>query len=1189
MKRNAIFLAMLSIMALWLSGCITSSSPKTSEVTIKVGDSQTFTVSGVGNGPYTWTKAGIPVSGNTTASYTYTALLEDLGTFSIKVTTKDSLNVTSSLVWTVNVVNDLPPIANAGPDQNLYFGTLVQLDGSLSSDPEGQPLYYLWEIVGRPAGSSASLDNPNAEKPTFVPDKQGAYTIRLIVNDGRLTSSADTVIINSFTDYGPPTANAGPDQSIVFGNMVSLDGSASTDPEGTPLTYMWAIDSGPAGSAAALDDPTSMTPKFTPDKKGVYVVSLVVSNGLYDSGIDLVTIVVYNTMPVARAGADVTIADLGGSTTLDGSLSSDPDGDPISYSWTIISRPYGSTAALSDPSIVNPTFTPDKKGAYTIQLVVSDGDLFSNADTVIVTCSNHVPVANAGTPIHIPFGNTAQLNGSATDPDSDPMTYAWTITDKPSGSIAMLSNATILNPTFRPDVQGTYTLSLVATDNTGLSSAPSFVTVSTENHQPVADAGDDIIMPSNTSVGLNGSGTDADSDPLTFTWRVITAPMGSGGDSTISDLNIANPTFTPDKKGDYQLGLIVNDGQIDSAESTMKIHVINNPPVADAGPTQNVHYSTRFVTLDGSGSFDVDGDPLTYSWRIVSKPSGSTAVIVNPTDIHPTITLDVPQGSWVIGLTVNDGAIDSAESTVSLNYIENQPVANAGPNQSRHTAYGVPNTFQLDGSGSSDLDGDALTYAWTLKSAPSGSTAALSNRYIVNPTITADKVGAYVIGLIVNDGLMNSAESTVTITYTNNTPVANAGPNQSKHSPLTFQLDGSGSSDLDGDPLAYTWRVISKPSGSASVLSSTNIVNPTITADKLGSYVIGLTASDGFVNSTENTVTLTVTNAAPVANAGPNQSRHTSLTFQLDGSGSSDGDSDPLTYSWRIISKPSGSASVLSSTTIVNPTITTDRPGAYSIGLTVNDGWVNSTESTVTITYTNNAPVANAGTYADVLYANRNGVTLNGGASSDPDGDAITYAWTMTGKPSGSAAALANANTATPSFNMDVPGTYSFSLVVSDAWVSSSASTASVSSSMSALSTNWDDNVMSPWYQITKSNMGTCGIATNESHSSPRSFRTQSCTGVLCGSGTYKFGRDINKYVTTISFWSMTYFTYSYPNVDLYEGSTKLADINNYNSWTQSTYTYNRMFGTLAFQDNGSYAVTGRTWNVDDIVINVWN
>ncbi len=1015
MKRNAILLIMLSVMAIWLSGCITSHSPSDSLVTIKVGDSQKFSVQGFANGPYTWTKNGTIV-GNASASFTYDAVLEDLGTFSIKVSTKDSFNVTNEFVWTVTVVDDLPPVANAGPDQNLIYPNPVQLDGSASLDPEGQPLNYVWEIVGRPEGSSAGLDDPNAENPIFVPDKQGAYTIVLIVNDGRLTSTPDTVIINSYVGYAPPIADAGIDQSVLFGSEVTLDGSNSSDPAEAELTYSWKIDSGPAESAATLDDPTAQKPKFIPDKKGVYVVSLIVNNTVYNSGIDLVVIVVYNNPPIANAGSDTTIADLGGSTTLNGTESSDPDGTALEYTWTIISRPYGSTADLSNPSIATPNFTPDKKGSYIMKLIVSDGDLLSNEDTVIVTCSNHVPTAIAGDPIYLNLGETAQLNGSASDPDSDPMTYLWTITSSPSGSTAALSDATILNPTFTPDVQGSYVFSLVATDNTGLASAPSTVVISTNNHQPVADAGADVIMASNTSALLDGSGTDPDSDPLTYKWRVISAPMGSGGDSTISDVNIAKPTFTPDMRGDYVLGLIVNDGQVDSIESTMKVHVINNQPVADPGANKSAHsaYGTLLVVgLDGSASHDIDGDPLTYKWRIISKPAGSTAALSSTTAVNPTITSNIP-GAYVVGLTVNDGAIESAEVTVTVTYTNAAPTANAGANQSDHRAYGTPLIFTLDGGGSTDGDSDPLGYAWTLKSRPSGSTAT-----IVNPT------------------------------------------------------------------------------------SQT-------------------------------------------------------------------------------------------------PTITTDRPGAYVIGLVVGDGFAASTESTVTVNYTNSGPTADAGTYANVLYANRNGITLNGGASSDPEGDPLSYAWTQTG---GTTVTLNGANTATPWFNMAAPGTYTFSLTVSDGWITSGASTTTVvNSTATDTITTFEGPALFGWTQSSGDYTSSVGTSNALNHTSggSYSFRTVSYNSGSSGrSGWGQISKNYPGPVTSVSIWTAWAkdsdgYT---PNAKLLVNGIERATVTlsgSQNTWQQWTYNFADTVTNIEFRANVEmrYYWFSRKTNrlyFDDITVNYWN
>src|SRR6185369_4668020 len=144
-------------------------------------------------------------------------------------------------------------------------------------------------------------------------------------------------------------------------------------------------------------------------------------------------------------------------------------------------------------------------------------------------------------------------------------------------------------------------------------------------------------------------------------------------------------------------------------------------------------------------------------------------------------------------------------------------------------------TVHLNGSGSSDLNGDTLTYAWSL-SRPLTSSAVLSSMTIVNPTFVADKKGTYVGTLVVNDGNVNSAQSTVTITVPNTAPVANAGSPQTVARGATVTLNGSGSSDVDNDTLTYAWTMTRKPAGSTAALSSATAVSPTFVADKVGTY-----------------------------------------------------------------------------------------------------------------------------------------------------------------------------------------------------------------------------------------------------------------------------------------------------------------------------------------------------------------
>src|SRR5205823_2955371 len=92
------------------------------------------------------------------------------------------------------------PVANAGPDQTVNVGAVVQLDGSGSFDADGDALTFKWSFTSRPLGSTAVLSNPNITNPTFVADVPGNYVAQLIVNDGFLDSLPDTVVITAGTE-----------------------------------------------------------------------------------------------------------------------------------------------------------------------------------------------------------------------------------------------------------------------------------------------------------------------------------------------------------------------------------------------------------------------------------------------------------------------------------------------------------------------------------------------------------------------------------------------------------------------------------------------------------------------------------------------------------------------------------------------------------------------------------------------------------------------------------------------------------------------------------------------------------------------------------------------------------------------------------------------------------------------------
>ncbi|UCD81362.1 MAG: fibronectin type III domain-containing protein, partial [Desulfobacterales bacterium] len=582
-----------------------------------------------------------------------------------------------------------------------------------------------------------------------------------------------------------------------------------------------------------------------------------------------------------------------------------------------------------------------------------------------------LPGANSApnTPVQ-PTGPTSgfiqisySFDTSGTDPDGDLLTYRF---DWGDGNISAWGGAYSRTHAFSS--VGTYCIKAQSQDTHSAVSAWSQclnVDIDIQRHTISASAGP------NGSISPSGSVT-----------------VNNGADQSFSIIPIQN----------YHVADVVVDGSsvgsvtsytfnnVDGDHSIIASFTMDNqPPVANAGADKAVLVNDT-VQLDGSNSSDANGDSLTYNWSFVSRPGGSNATLSNTQAVKPTFDVDVA-GTYTVRLIVNDGTVDSAPDTVTISTENSKPVSNAGADQTVL----VNDTVQLDGSSSSDVDGDSLTYKWSLVAKPGSSNAALSNTTVVKPTIDVDVAGSYTVQLIVNDGTVDSAPDTVMISTENSAPVAQAGADQAVQVNDTVQLDGSGSSDVDGHRLTFNWSLVTKPGGSAAALANPTAVKPTFNVDVTGTYTVQLIVNDGTVDSAPDTVTISTENSAPVANAGADQAVLVNDTVQLDGSGSSDADGDTLTLKWSFVSKPGGSSATMSDTTAVKPTFEVDVAGTYAVQLIVNDGTVDSAPDTVTISTENSAPVANAGADQTVLVNDT--VQLDGSGSSDADGDTLTLKW----------------------------------------------------------------------------------------------------------------------------------------------------------------------------------------------------
>ena len=286
------------------------------------------------------------------------------------------------------------PVANAGGDQAVGVPETVTLNGGASTDPDGNPLTYAWSLAA-PPGSTAALSSATAAQPSFVADVAGTYTAQLVVNDGTVNSAPDTVTIVASLPPAPapnlpPAADAGTNQAVGVGQTVTLDGTGSSDPEGSAVTYAWSLTP-PPGSTAALSSATAAQPTFVADVAGTYTAQLVVNDGTVNSAPATVTIVASlasapapNLPPAADAGTNQAVG-VGQTVTLDGTGSSDPEGSAVTYAWSFTSQPPGSTAALSSTTAAQPSFVADVAGDYVAQLIVNDGTLPSAAASVVIT------------------------------------------------------------------------------------------------------------------------------------------------------------------------------------------------------------------------------------------------------------------------------------------------------------------------------------------------------------------------------------------------------------------------------------------------------------------------------------------------------------------------------------------------------------------------------------------------------------------------------------------------------------------------------------------------------------------------------------------------------------------------------------------------------------------------------------
>jgi hypothetical protein len=323
------------------------------------------------------------------------------------------------------------------------------------------------------SGPQVNLSDPNGQQSTFTAPYVGtggdSLTFELTVADHNGLQSSDSCVVNVTWLNEPPQANAGLDQTVNEGTVVTLDGSFSLDIDDGIARYAWNQISGPA---VTLSDPASSQPTFTAPNVEADGVSLTFNlkvtdvGGLESTDSCVVNISWQNLPPTAVIAPGYLETIEGTEVTLDGSVSTDSDDGIASHLWTQVE---GDPVSISDPASDVVTFTAPKSDQngknLKFKLTVEDfGGLQGTAESSVYVSQNELPnnppTADFGVDT---FRKVALFTDNSSDTDGTIVSWFWDFGDG--------KTSTIQNPRHRYNKFRNYSVILTVTDDGGVSNS----------------------------------------------------------------------------------------------------------------------------------------------------------------------------------------------------------------------------------------------------------------------------------------------------------------------------------------------------------------------------------------------------------------------------------------------------------------------------------------------------------------------------------------------------------------------------------------------------------------------------------------------------------------------------------------------------------------------------------------------
>lgn len=997
---------------------------------------------------------------------------------------------------------------------------------------------YRWQMTSRPPSSQSVVADPTAAQTAFTPDVAGAYQVQLVVTDGlglvslpvyrtvtiapcsssTITWDPATPITASFVEPDgitvTPLAYRG--SVVTLGTRLTDQSPACNGTATAPYAYRWALVARPAGSNAQLSSATAAGPAFVPDVPGDYQVAAVVTDALGTVSAPAFTTI--STQSCGKNLPQVAVSPSGAQTVntlspqavqVQGLSATDADSDPAAcparfavagytYAWSIVSAPAGGRAQLSSSAGLRTSFEALTPGTYRVQLVATASNGLSSAPATVSfvagACGSHAPQvvgvttqSGGAASARPPLGQPVRLTAAASDADittgcSDSLTYGWRLVSEPAGSLVNgpASASTDAFFDFTPDVAGTYAFTVVATDSTGLSSAPFPVSVLTGACGPTFGA----LTASNRTPGVGSVvtvGVPAVSDAcvanasFSYAWSVATRPTGST--AILATPAAASSAFTPDVPGSYVLQLVVADnGGFTSAPARLTLTAgrcgtlpptlgavgssIASPNIGDA-----VSFSAPLIDNNSSCAAGLT-QPYAWQWSLLSAPAGSHAALSSSSDAAPALVPDAV-GAYQLSVTATD-ALGNVSAPAFFTLVTsrcgaNRPTVAIAPQPVGPATQLVTNALAPVALTATAADADnscparfqtGFTYAWSIASGPAGATSALSAPTARSSSFAAATPGSYVVQVIATSATgLSSAPATVAI------QALSCGGNAPAIVQVTTQAAGAASSrpavgtpvtltaaalDPDNAPggvcsppltqaISYAWSLVSTPAGASVSTAGATAAAFTFTPAVAGTYVFSVVATDSTGLSSAPYTVVVPTGSCGPGLTGISATAGAGTTVNLAHLPATIADScvanGGLSYAWSVLSRPPSSGAGFAVPSAEAQAFAPDVPGSYVLQLVVTDSGGFSTAATTTVTaggcaagpsLAANAAVA---TPAAPFRDDTIHLSIPAAAITSACGNGqLSYEWALISRPAASRAQLDAANVPSPSFTADVAG-----------------------------------------------------------------------------------------------------------------------------------------------------------------------